>query len=238
MFVRTVALLWLFACANAFAEETESTLTVTGQGVAVAAPDRATLVLAVVSRAKQAVDAQRQVNETMNDTVAAVTALGVPAQALTTTGIHLLPLYEEADPKHGRIEPGIIGYQASNRIEVRLEDLAQVGPVIDAAVNTGANAIESVSLGLKDDRPVRRAALIDATNDARLRAEAIASAMGVRLMGVMEVNEQGVGVMLPRRRGGAQTMLAEAGTPVQSGQVRIEAAVVVSYRLSPATPQP
>jgi hypothetical protein len=239
MYARAIALTLFVASTLAVAETRVPTLSVTGHGLAQAAPNQATIVFAAVAQGKQAAEAQVQVNRVMLGTMEAIATLGIPADALATTGITLLPLYQDMPPAQPGevVEPRIVGYQASNRLEVRLQDIAQVGPVIDSAVDSGINEIERVTLGLKDDRALRRAALANAAQDARLRAEAIAAAMGVRLLGVDEVTEEGMGLVRPLMERSMKAMAADAATPVQPGQVRVEATVTVRYRIG-AEPAP
>lgn len=222
----------LFAGATALAQETEvSRISVSGRGEVMALPDSARLSFAAVARHENAAEAQTQVSRVMTRALEAVRKLGVAPEALTTTGISLSPVY--ADPRTDAARQGrIVAYQASNRMEVRLEGTALLGQVIDAAVGAGANTVEGVTLMLSDDSQARQEALRRAVTDARAKAEAIAAAMGVRLESVEQVAEQGVGVYAPTL---ARAMVAEAATPVAAGQVRVEANVHVVYRIAQGT---
>lgn len=218
----------------AVAEVNPPMLTVSGRGAAQAAPDQAVVRFAALAQEKEAARAQGRVNKVMADAAAAVKALGIPAESLATRGIELQPLYFTPDVVDNRIpEPRIIGYQASNTLEVRLDDPAQLGRVIDAAVRAGINQIDSVGFGVKDDQPLRRKALTEAARDARTIAETLAKAMGLRLSAVEEVSESVDNVAPPMEPAMAKVMMNEPGTPVQPGQVRVEASVVVRYRVAP-----
>jgi uncharacterized protein YggE len=232
---RLVLLLPLLAVpAWAAAEATPPMLTVSGRGAAQAAPDQAVVRFAVLAQEKEAARAQGRVNKVMAEATAAVKALGIPAGSLATRGIELQPLYYTPDTVDDRNpEPRIIGYQAGNTLEVRLDDPAQLGRVIDAAVHSGINQIDSVGFGLKDDQALRRKALTEAARDARAIAETLAKAMGLRLAAVEEVSESVDSVAPPMERNMAKAMMEEPGTPVQAGQVRVEANVVVRYRVGP-----
>jgi uncharacterized protein YggE len=224
----------------------EPTLTVSGTGEAFGAPDRAVVRLGAVAQAPQAADAQKQVGEIVARTIDALKQLGIDEKAIRTAGVSLSPVYTDFQPprpaqqQQPPQEPKISGYRASNTVEVRLDDLTKIGPVIDAGIGTGANNVEGVEFQLKDDAPQRKAALKQAAGDARGKAEALAEAMGMRLGGAIEVIEGGVGGWPPipfARRGGA--MLAEAmaaGTPIQPGQLQITASVTITYRLHPTDP--
>ena len=122
---------------------------------------------------------------------------------------------------------------SSNTVRVRLDDLSRVGDVIDAGIEAGANQLEGLAFGLKDETSARTAALRDAAKQARAKADAIAETMNLRIDGVLEVIEGGVQVMPKYYEMGARVMAADAGTPVQPGQVDVNATVTVAYRISP-----
>jgi uncharacterized protein YggE len=125
--------------------------------------------LGAVAQSAQAGDAQKLVAETVAKTIDAVKKLGIDEKSIRTAGVSLTPVYTDFQPRPGQQqqEPRISGYRASNTIEVRLDDLAKLGPVIDTGVSTGANNVEGVDFQLKDDGPQRKAALKQAATDAR-----------------------------------------------------------------------
>jgi uncharacterized protein YggE len=215
-------------------------LTVTGTGEAFGTPDRAVVRLGAVAQSAQAAEAQKLVSEIVTKTTDAVKELGIDEKSIRTAGVSLSPVYSDFQPRPGQQqpqEPRISGYRASNTIEVRLDDLKKLGPVIDAGVTTGANNVEGVDFQLKDDGPQRKAALKQAATDARGKAEALADAMGMRLGPVIEVIEGGAGGGWPIPLARRAPMLAEAftaGTPVQPGQLQITASVTITYRLTPS----
>ena len=57
----------------------------------------------------------------------------------------------------------IDGYTATNVVQVETDDLEGVGRLIDVAIEAGANRVQQLSFGLKDDQPVRAEALREAT---------------------------------------------------------------------------
>ena len=154
--------------------------------------------------------------------------------------MNLWPIYAGPRPgqprrQEGEDEQRLVGYRASNVLEIRVKDLSKIGPVIDAAIQAGANRLESVNFMLKDDLDARNTALESAAKKARSKAEALAEAMGVTIEGVEEIVEGGVRLYPPqpmgRMRGMAMAAEAMSDTPVQPGQVRVQASVTVTYRV-------
>lgn len=208
-------------------------LTVSGSGQARVAPDEATVRLGVLAQAPTAREAQDRVNRTAAAVLDAVRKLGVPAERIQTAGLNLGPQY--AQGRTGDQGPRITGYQASNTVSILVDDLAKTGPVIDAGLAAGANNLDGVEFGLRNDAAARAAALTDAVRVARAKAEALAQALRVRLVEIVEVAEGNVAVSPPpyRARGMAMAAEAIAATPVSAGQVGVEATVTVRWRIAP-----
>jgi uncharacterized protein YggE len=210
-------------------------LTVSGTGQARVAPDEATVRLGVLAQAPTAREAQARVNRSAQAVLDAVRKLGVPAERIQTTGLSLSPQYAQGRPD-SQGPPRIAGYQAANTVRVLLEDLSQVGPVIDAGLTSGANNLDGVEFGLRNDAVARAAALTEAVRSARTKAEALARALRVRLVEIAEVAEGGVSISPPPSPfRGRVAMAAEAmvATPVSAGEVGVDASVTVRWRIAP-----
>jgi uncharacterized protein YggE len=126
------------------------------------------------------------------------------------------------------------GYVARNTVEVRLDDIARVGEVMDLAVTSGATNIYGVRFDLKQRESLEREALKRATADARARAEAAASGAGRAVDRVLRIEEPGA---RPVPQSQAVMMMREAvaadraQTPVEAGEIEIRASVVLTATL-------
>jgi uncharacterized protein YggE len=210
-------------------------LTVSADGESRVAPDEATVRLGVFAQAPTAREAQNQVNRTAGAILEAVRKLGIPADRIQTSELNLGPVYGQGRPDNEPQEPRIIGYQSSNVVSIQVEQLDKVGPVIDAGLGAGANRLDGVMFGLRDDRKARAEALTNAVDEARTKADALARALKVRLVRILEVAEGGVAVMpQPMVRGRmAMESAAMADTPVAAGQVGVSANVTVRWEIAP-----
>jgi uncharacterized protein YggE len=211
------------------------TLTVSGTGHVAAPPDQALLRLGAVTQSKEAATAQEQINGIMQRTLEAIKALGIPEGKIATVGLSLWPVYTDQRPQKGEksAEPKIAAYRASNSIRVQLDDLNAVGEVIDAGVSAGANQLQDISFAIRDDAEYRKQALFLAAQAARAKAEALASAMDVRIVSLMEVSEGGTNLVRPSVQ--LREMYAgKAATPVEPGEIQVEASVTVRYQVGEA----
>jgi len=158
-----------------------SGITVQGQGQVRVDPDEATVRLGVLTQEATARAAQDKANQVSTAILDAVAKLGVPRQDVQTSDLSLGPMYSPPRPEDNTQEPRISGYQASYVVSVRLEKLDLVGRVVDAALAAGANQLQGVAFGLRDDRAARARALEQAVREAREKAQTIAGALNVRL---------------------------------------------------------
>jgi len=197
-------------------------VTVSGDSIVQAQPDTAIITVSVVTQGQRALDAQR---ENANKTDAVVQALknaAGPGAEIKTSGYSLQPqrAYKEGQP------PTITGYEARNSIMVTLSDLTRVGSVIDATSQAGANDVGGISFTLRKDRPARDQALAEATREAVSKAQVIATALGGRVVRIVEVQEEGITRPVPIYQGTMQMMKTNAApTPVEVGTLDITSRV-------------
>jgi hypothetical protein len=98
----------------------------------------------------------------------------------------------------------------------------------------GANRLDGVSFELRDDLPQRNQALQRAIEEAKSKAGAMVPALDVKLGKLREVIEGGIAVEPPRPlfARAARSTFGAAETPVQPGELRVEASVTLRYDFS------
>jgi uncharacterized protein YggE len=212
--------------AQTSAQPTEPVVVVAGEGIVKAPPDQAWVMLATESRSKNPKDAQSQNAAAMSAVQQKLLAAGIPKDAIRTLSYDL---QLESDWVNGRQVPR--GYVARNLVEVRLDDIARVGEVIDIAVTSGANSVHGVRFDLKNRIALEREALKRATTDARARAEAAASGAGASIGRVIRIEEPSARPYPPPMP--MQMMARAAGderaqTPVIAGEIEIRSSVLLT----------
>lgn len=199
-------------------------LRVVGEAVVPAQPDQARVEVAVISPAKTAGAAASQNAAVTRGVLDALRAKGAEVETL---GYGVRPDYRTPKPG-GR--PEIVGFTASNTVRATTEDLDGVGSLIDVATGAGASEIRGLHFMLKDETPVRREALALAARRARAKAEAIAEALGTRVVGIRRVEEGGAPGPVMRQRGVA--FEAAMATPIEAGDVEIRATVALTVEIA------
>jgi hypothetical protein len=231
-FLTTVVLLTAVAVpASALAQTAplNDVVVMSGEGLVKAAPDQAWVMLATESRSKNPKEAQTQNANAMAAVQQRLLAAGIPKDAIRTLSYDL---QLESDWVNGRQVPR--GYVARNLVEVRLDDIARVGEVIDIAVTSGANSVHGVRFDLKNRDALEREALKRATADARMRAEAAAAGAGRALDRVIRVEEPGsrpYPVPAPAMPRMAMEAAAQRETPIVAGEIEIRSQVVITATL-------
>lgn len=220
------ALALVIPTGTASAEEAVPTLTMNGVGSAQIAPDMAEVTLGVVTEAKDAARAHADNAAQAARVQNAVKALGIAERDIQTTRYDFEPVYDVKD--NGRSVT--TGYTVTNAVVVKVRDLANVGKVIDAALANGANRVDSLEFSASDPRAAKNSALADAARDARSKADAVARALGVRIVRVLNVYAD---AQSHTPRNYMPMMMAkeayDAATPIAAGELSYEASVNISY---------
>lgn len=204
----------------------EPAVVVTGEGVVKAAPDVAWVTIGAESRSKSPKEAQAQNATAMSAVHEKLTGARIPKDAIRTLSVDV---QQEVDWVDGRRV--IRGYLARNTIEVRVDEIARVGEILDLSVGTGATSVQGLRFDIKDRASLERDALRRAVADARARAEAAAAGAGTSIGRVVRIEEPGVmRVDQPPPMMYARAAMAEdkAATPVAAGEIEIRARVTLT----------
>lgn len=217
-------LLSSLALAQAQAVNDPPSIVVSGEGVVKVAPDQAWVRIGTESRSKNSKDAQQQNASVMTAVQQKLSALGIPKDAIKTVGVDL---QLEFDYRDGRQTPR--GYVARNTIEVRVDELAKLGDVLDAAVGSGATNLHGLRFDVKDREKQEQQALQLAVVNAMEKAQAVAAGAKRGLDRILRIEESFVGrspqPMMMERAAAAR---ADAATPVEAGELELRAQVRVT----------
>jgi uncharacterized protein YggE len=202
-------------------------ISVAGRGEVKVSPDRATVQISVQTRAVTAAAAAAENANKQQSVLAALRALGLGTDQLSTINYNVYP---EQRYEQGK-EPVIVGYNVTNTILADVRKLTQVGPVIDAALAHGANMIASLQFYASNTEAARRSAIATAIEKARADAEAAARAAHGSLGNLLEIN---IGAysppppqpMMMRLAAGA----AQAETPINAGDQTLAVEVTTRWR--------
>ena len=210
-----------------------ATIRVTGQAQVSQAPDRVYIDIGVTTEAQKSQIAAAQNAKRLSDVIAALKRAAGTGAELTTTQYSVSPHYTY--PRNGGT-PTVVGYTASNVVRVRLDDLGRIGRVIDAATEAGSNNIQDIRFALRDEEDPRTEALREAARNARQDADALAAALGLRVVRVVTVSEEGPEARpVPIYARALSVSAAPAApTPVEAGTIDVNATVTLTVEVAPA----
>lgn len=207
--------------------ETTGQLTVSGEGSVFAVPDMAVVSVGAMADASTAQEAMDQTSDITSAILARLADAGIEGRDIQTSDLSLNPIWNHRATTDDR--PRIEGYQASNRVTVRVRDLDALGGVLDALLRDGANQLGGLQFTVSDPEALLNEARVRAVADARARAQLLADAAGVQLGGLISLSETGTPMPRPEMMGMARA--SDAAVPVAEGETELRAGVTLVYEI-------
>ena len=213
--------------AQAPTPQSATRLDVSATGTVHRVPDVAAVSAGVVTLARDAGTAMTDNATRMGAVVAALRKAGIAERDIQTASLSLQPQYRYADNQ----PPVLTGYQASNRVSVRLRALKDAGKVLDALVAAGANQIDGPNFTIDQPEAALDEARTQALATARARAERYAKAAGMHVARILLISENGGGYARPPAPMPMMAMRAKADTPVEAGEQDLSVTLAVTFEL-------
>lgn len=193
----------------------QDVFSVSGEGKVTVVPNMAVLSLGVIAEASTVLAAQSQANSVMESLSKQLKDLGVADADIKTSGYNIYPQYEQIT--FDKQQPRISGYQINISLEVNVKNLEILNSVIDTATLTGVNQVVGIQLTVDDKtkKDLQKQVQEIAISDAKEKAESLASAAGVTLGRVINIQESR---QLPSPvlfRGELDATMAKANPPTQ-----------------------
>ncbi len=222
----TLVVILMLAPLSALAEGAQ--VTVSGTGIVSLKPDTATITLGVSETAKGALQAQNTVNKKIDAIKKALIKAGAKEADISVSDLGVWGNYDYSDGQ----EQKLTGYTASHTLNITTTDMDKVGPLIDAALNAGANQLQGVSFSVKNNDEAYSQALKLAVEKAREKADVLAAAAGVKLGALQTMTESfDYSPYVTAKYAEAAAGDAAVPTQVDTGMVTISATVSVVYAL-------
>ncbi|WP_315740687.1 MULTISPECIES: SIMPL domain-containing protein [unclassified Bradyrhizobium] len=216
------------ALADDIARQDTPAITVSGEASVSAPPDLAQIDAGVASDAKTAREAAEANNAAMAKVLQALKQAGIADKDYQTSRLSLQPQYAQNRPA----QPAVTGYRASNRVTIKVRDVAKVASVIDTLVAAGANDVGNIYFSVAEPSKLLDQAREKAVADARRKAEIYAKAAGVTLGQPLSISEDGAPAPVFRAKTFAAPMAATP-TPVAQGEETLAITVNVTWAIKP-----
>ena len=232
IFAVMIFALLLGACAPAGGGQNIRTLSVSGSGEAMLSPDIAYVYVGVHTEDATAAEATTANTAQTEGLIQALRDFGIAANDIRTTNFSIYPM-ERYDPATG-LPSGEKVYAVDNTVYVTVRNLEQLGDLLDAAVQAGANTVNSVQFDVEEKDEALQQARAEAVKDAEAQAQALAQAAGLSLGEVQSISFADAypyPIFDGKGGGGMAAEQAAAAVPIQPGQLTFTVSVSVTYAL-------
>src|SRR5690349_3676350 len=201
-------------------------VTVVGAGQVKGTPDTLTVNASIEFVAPDVSGAMNQTSDRQRAVIDALVGSGIDRKDISTSNVSLQPQFAGSD------STTIIGYRATNSIEVKIRKLDSASQTLASIVSTGGDAtrINSVNYSLEDDSQLVKDARARAFNDAKDRAQQYADLSGLKLGKVISITESGASTPptpMPSFKGAEM-----AAVPLEPGQQTVGFSVTVIFELT------
>lgn len=209
---------------------------VSGNATISLAADTAVLQIGVNTRNESVRQAQSENAALMNAVISAIQQTGVDEKDIVTSQFNVFSNYEYHTSSLGQ-ETRTLYYEVQNTVSVTIHEISQVGPVLDAAMEAGANTTYGISFSSTQANEAYQKALTRAVQDAMQKAQVIAAAAGVELGELVLINASENSAAYGREAYGVSNVYAmeaksmDMGTVITSGDVSVTANVQLEYQL-------
>jgi len=214
-------------------ETVTRTISVSGTGVVKLDPDTASISLGVIANDESLEVAQETVTTGLAAITQSLTDAGIAAEDVQTTSYNVYPVPEyDRDGNY----VGVERYEVSAGLTVIVRDIDSVGTVLDDAVEAGANNVWGISFYVDDPSSAASQARQAAVEDARAKADELATAGGMVVVNIVSINESFAPEATSREFDYPAADMEAAGSggsavPVSPGQTEVRVEVQIVFEI-------
>lgn len=214
----------------------EVPLKVEAEGVSRDRPDQLHIRAGVVTTGRTAKEALAANNLVANRLLDAVKARGVAPADIRTDELSVRPQFDKSDTDRASDEgrsARIVGYVATDNLDLTLRDLGKGPDLVDALFEAGANSVHGPVFALSDPAPAQRRAREAAVAAAFEQATTYANALHMRVSHVLRISERGD---FDEEREGYSIVVTGSRiprTPLEPSELSTRIKIWIDYALAP-----
>ena len=152
-------------------------------------PDVASMTVGTQAKAPTATAAVAANKTKTEKLLATIRAAGIRERDIQTQGIQLQPDYRWDNVPNGQGRQTLVGYIASNSVQIKTRNIDSLTSLLDALTTAGADTVYGPNFGMSDPSPLRKEARVRAMARGKDEATEYARNNGyasVRLLSVEE----------------------------------------------------
>lgn len=209
-------------------------IVVTGRASMSVPADEVRLSISVVSEGGEPSKVIEENSQRVARVLDALQRAGIGDDEVSSGWFSIQPMYSQPKMGERNFKPRIVGYRVRNSVIVKTQQLRLAGELVQAAVDSGANRVDSVIFGLADERARRSDVLAQAVANAKSDAEAVATAAGARLGAIANIAIDSPAPIIPMRQVSVSMAMDRVGGGVSAppfipGQIEVRASVTIEY---------
>lgn len=211
------------------------TITVSGTGSVTTTPDEVIISVGVETTHTDPITAQQENAQKTGAVIDALKGLGIASEDIKTSGYYM---YSRTPDDDSIFSGSKEVYVVTNTVTITYNDVSRAGEIIDTAVMSGANNVNSVRFTISDEKAqsLRAKALIAAVAQAKSDANTLAGALGVTITGVQDATTYGSSTPMVYANdlaSGAmmEKAVASVPTPIEAGTLDVTATVNIVYAI-------
>lgn len=210
----------------------QQSVNVSGEGRVSAKPDMAIVSAGVSARSSTVAEAMNLANQAIDKVRGSLQNNGIEERDIQTSSISISPQYSNRTAADS--QPQIVGYQASQQLQIKVRNINNVGKVIDDAAAAAGDqfTLGGLQFTFADPTALQSQAREQAVAKARAKAEELARLGGLTLGAPIAMNEGAqppTPLFTARGADMATASIAPAPTGVSTGELEVVVMVQVHY---------
>jgi len=157
-------------------------ITVKGIGTVKARPDLVLITLNIESQMYEYDQTMELAAKSVNQVISAIESIGFDKEDLKTNDFNVRPHYEQYTDENNNYKNRFNGYLCEQNLTLAFDlDTKMISNVLNALAKTKVNPGLDIKFSIKDETTISEELIIQATKNAKRKAEILAQASGVSL---------------------------------------------------------
>ncbi len=152
-------------------------------------PDEASMTVGTQAKAATATQAVAANKVKTEKLLATIRAAGIRERDIQTQGIQLQPDYRWDNEPNGRGHQTLVGYIASNSVQIKTRNIDTLTSLLDALTAAGADTVYGPNFAISDPAPIRKEARVQAMARGMAEASEFARNNGYNSVRLLSVEE-------------------------------------------------
>lgn len=223
----------LTSASAADTKPSERFIQVMGEGEVKVEPDEVTLGFQIETFGRDLKEVQAENAQRTASVMETLKKFNVPPKDIQTSHAQISPRYDFNNGKRKFRE-----YYSIKSFTLKLRDLSNYGAVLNALMDSGVENVGGVVFGSSKEKQLQLEARRKAAQDAKIKAEALASELGVKVGKPLSISENTFGgppMPMFRAKAANMAMMAEAAPmpedSLAGGEMEIKTQVTIQFEL-------